>query len=197
MRILRIGEPVIGKDGQRLGSVERLVVDEQAHQMTHVVVNGRLVGAGRVRALRDNQLAADLDRDDLLKQPEAHDELVRPPGSHWRAPSGYVLSDFLRIVSALVGQTAYVPPVHLDVDQSAVHEIKAGSPVWSGRQQVGKVSELLTTDDGRVTAVVLQRPGLLGTRHVLPIEHVTEVVGTNVHVDQTAQEIEALSEPSG
>ena len=197
MRILRIGEPVIGKDGKRLGSVERLVVDEQAHQVTHVVVNGRLVGAARVRALRDNQLAADLDRDDLLKQPEAHDELVRPPGSHWRAPSGYVLSDFLRIVSALVGQTAYVPPVHLDVDQSAVHEIKAGSPVWSGRQQVGKVSELLTTDDGRVTAVVLQRPGLLGTRHVLPIEHVTEVVGTNVHVDQTAQEIEALSEPSG
>jgi len=196
VRILRAGEPVIGKDGRRLGSVERLVVDEQAHQVTHVVVDGRLVGTARVHPLDDDQLAADLDRQDLLKQPEAHDDLVRPPGSHWRAPSGYVLGDFLRIVSALVGQTSYVPPVHLDVDLSAVHEIKAGCPVWSGREQVGKVSELQTTDDGKVTSFVLQRPGVLGSRHVLPVDHVVEVVGTNVHVDLTASDIEALPEPS-
>ena len=196
MRILRAGEPVIGRDGQRLGSVERLVVDEQAHQVTHVVVDGRLIGTARVRPLDDDQLAADLDRQDLLKQPEARDELVRPPGSHWRAPSGYVLGNFLRIVSALVGQAPYVPPVHLDVDLSAVHEIKAGSPVWSGREQVGKVSEVLTTDEGKVTGFVLRRPGLLGARHVLPIDHVVEVVGTNVHVDLAARDIEALPEPS-
>ena len=196
MRKLRVGEPVVGRDGRRLGSVERIVVDEQAHSVTHLVVEGRLVGVGRVSALDDERLRADLDEDDLLRQPEAHDVLVNPPAPHWLAPRGYSLRDFLRIASALIGQEPYVPPVHIDLDLSTVHELKEGSPVWSRGKQVGEVSELLTTDGDRVRALVLRRPGLLGTRHVLPVSHVTEIVGTNVHVDLTEQEIEALPEPA-
>lgn len=196
MRKIRVGEPVVGRDGRRLGSVERLVVDEQAHRVTHLVVEGRLVGVRRVTALDDERLRTDLDEEELVRQPEAHDVLVSPPASHWLAPRGYSLRDFLRIASALIGQEPYVPPVHLDLDLSAVHELKEGSPVWSGEKQVGEVSEVLTTDGDRVRALVLRRPGLLGTRHVLPVSHVTEVVGTNVHVDLTEQEIEALPEPS-
>lgn len=196
MRKLRVGEPVVGRDGRRLGSVERIVVDEQAHSVTHLVVEGRLVGVGMVSALDDERLRADLDEDDLLRQPEAHDVLVNPPAPHWLAPRGYSLRDFLRIASALIGQEPYVPPVHIDLDLSTVHELKEGSPVWSGGKQVGEVSELLTTDGDRVRALVLRRPGLLGTRHVLPVSHVTEVVGTNVHVDLTEQEIEALPQPA-
>ena len=196
MRKLRIGEPVVGRDGRRLGSVERLVVDEQAHRVTHLVVEGRLVGVRRVSALEDERLRADLDEEELVRQPEAHDVLVSPPAPHWLVPRGYSLRDFLRIASALIGQEPYVPPVHLDLDMSAVHELKEGSPVWSGGKQVGEVSEVLTTDGDRVRALVLRRPGLLGTHHVLPVSHVTEVVGTNIHVDLTEQQIEALPEPS-
>jgi len=196
VRKLRAGEPVIGRDGQRLGSVERLIVDEQAHRVTHLVVRGRLVGVGKVRATDDERLRADLDEEELLRQPEAQDPLVGPPGPHWVAPRGYSLRDFLRIASALIGQEPYVPPVHLDLDLSGIHELKAGSPVWSGRRQVGEVSEVLTIDGDRVSALILRRPGLLGTRHVIPVGHVTEVVGTNVHIDLIEREIDALPEPS-
>jgi len=196
VRKLRAGEPVVGRDGQRLGSVERLIVDEQAHRVSHLVVRGRLVGLGKIRAVDDERLRADLDEEELLRQPEAHDPLVSPPGPHWVAPRGYALRDFLRIASALIGQEPYVPPVHLELDLSTVHELKAGSPVWSGRKQVGEVSEVLTSDGDRVRALILRRPGLLGTRHVLPVGHVTEVVGTNIHIDLTEQEIAALPEPT-
>lgn len=196
MRKLRPGEPVVGRDGRSLGSIERLVVDEQAHRLTHLVVEGRLVGVGRVTALADERLRTDLNQEELLRQPEAHDVLVSPPAPHWLAPRGYSLRDFLRIASALIGQEPYVPPVHLDLDLSAVHELKEGSQVWSGGKQVGEVSEVLTTGGDKVRALVLQRPGLLGTRHVLPVSHVTEVVGTNVHVDLTELEIAGLPPPS-
>jgi len=187
---------VVGKDGRRLGSIERLVVDEQAHKVTHLVVEGRLVGVGRVSALDDEGLRTDLDEEELLKQPEAHDQLVSPPPPHWLAPRGYSLRDFLRIASALIGQEPYVPPVHLDLDLSAVHDLAEIRPVWSGGQKVGEVLEVLITDGDRVRALVVQRPGLLGTRHVMPVGHVTEVVGWNVHVDLTELEIEGLPQPS-
>ena len=192
MRRLRVHEEVLGRDGQRLGTVERLVVDERAHRVTHVVVHGRLVGVGHLAGADGGRLTADLDRDGLAHQPEARPELTGAPGGHWRAPGGYSLSDFLAIVTALVGQEPYVPAVHLDVDLSSVHEIAPGSPVFSGSEEVGEVSEVLTDDAGEVTTLVLRRPGVLGRRVRLPSDHVVEVVGTAVHVNLGEPEIEAL-----
>ena len=192
MRSLRIGEEVLGRDGRRLGTVERLVVDEQAHRVTHIVIGGRLVGIGRVSDVDGSRLAVDLDHDSLAPQPEARPELVSDPGSHWRAPGGYSLEDFLAIASALVGQAPYVPPVHLDLDLSTVHEIAPGSPVFAGSEHVGDVSQVLTGDDGQVTSLVLKRPGVLGHRVQVPPDRVTEVVGRAVHVSLTEPEIEAL-----
>jgi hypothetical protein len=64
--------------------------------------------------------------------------------------------------------------------------------VFSGRDHVGDVSQVLTDDDGQVTSLVLRRPGVVGRRVLLPSHHVTEVVGTAVHVDLTRSEIHAL-----
>ena len=192
MRALRVKEEVVGRDGRRLGTVERLVVDERAHRVTHVVVDGRLVGVGHLGDGSGHGLTADLDRDDLARQPEARPELVGEPGSNWRAPGGYSLGDFLAIVSALVGQEPYVPPVHLDLDLSTVHEIAPGSPVFSGQEEVGEVSEVLTDESGQVTTLVLRRPGVLGRRVRLAPDRVVEVVGTAVHVDLSEAEMEAL-----
>jgi sporulation protein YlmC with PRC-barrel domain len=192
VRSLRVHEEVLGRDGRRLGTVERLVVDERAHRVTHVVVHGRLVGVGRLTDADGGRLTADLDQDDLSRQPEARPELAGAPGGHWRAPGGYSLGDFLAIVSALVGQEPYVPPVHLDVDLSSVHEIAPGSPVFSGREHVGEVSQVLTDDAGDVTTLVLRRPGVLRRRVRMPSDRVTEVVGAAVHVNLSESEIEAL-----
>jgi sporulation protein YlmC with PRC-barrel domain len=187
-----VGEEVLGRDGRRVGTVERLVVDEQAHRVTHVVVHGRLVGAAHLTDVDGQRLRADLDQDGLARQPEARPEVVAEPRGHWRAPGGYSLGDFLAIVTALVGQEPYVPPVHLDLDLSTVHEIAPGSPVFSGSEHVGEVNQVLTDDAGEVTSLVLRRSGLRGHRVRLPSDHVVEVVGTAVHVDLSDAEIEAL-----
>jgi uncharacterized protein YrrD len=192
VRSLRAHEEVLGRDGHRLGAVERLVVDERAHRVTHVVVHGHLVGVGRLRDVDGSRLATDLDGDELARQPEARPELVSEPGGHWRAPGGYSIGDFLAIASALVGQGPYTPPVHLDLDLSAVHEITPGSPVFAGREHVGDVSRVLTDDAGDVTALVVRRPGVLGHHVQVSPDRVVEVVGTSVHVDLSEAEVSAL-----
>lgn len=194
MRRLRIGEQVLGADGRRLGVLERLVVDEQAHRVTHMVIHGRLVGVQHVREVNGERLQADLDEAGLAGQPQARPELVAAPGAHWTAPGGYSIGDFLAIASALIGQGPYVPPVHLELDLSAVHEISPGSHVWSGAEHVGEVSQLLTDDQGNVESLVVRRRGLLGRRVLLPGRHVREVVGSSVHVDLTEDEVNALPE---
>ncbi|HZU18726.1 MAG TPA: PRC-barrel domain-containing protein [Candidatus Dormibacteraeota bacterium] len=191
MREIRIGEEVVDRDGRRLGRVERLVVDERAHRLSHLVIDGRLVGLRRLRD-QGQRLVADLGRAELEAQPEAHPGLVGAPGRHWRPPPGYVLDDFLRVAEALIGQQPYVPPVRPDPDLSAVHEIAPGGPVWVGRDRVGEVSRVLTDDAGRVRDLVVRTGGLVRHEVLVPVDRVQEVVGTNVHLDLTREEMDRL-----
>ena len=182
MRPLEIGEDVLGRDGSRIGALERLVVDERAHAVTHLVVDGRVVGARHFADDEEGNLVCDLDRKGLEAQPDlAHSSLAGVP-DRWQPPRGYVLHSFLRIAEALVGQTAYVPPVSVEPDAQSAHEITDGSPVWSGEHRLGMVRSVLTADDGTVTGLVVQH-GLLEEEVELPADRITEVIGNNVHTD--------------
>jgi sporulation protein YlmC with PRC-barrel domain len=182
-RELHIGEDVLAADGSRLGTVERLVVDERAHRVTHVVVDGRLVPAERLRAAAPEGLASDLGQQEFEGLPHVDHDHVGAPGDHWQPPGGYVLENFLAMTQALIGQSPYVPPVSLDTGLEDVHEITEGSPVWSGTRRLGEVEQVLTDDSGNVTELVIRRAGVLGGFGLLPVGRVTEVVGNNVHTD--------------
>ncbi|MDP9248291.1 MAG: PRC-barrel domain-containing protein [Candidatus Dormibacteraeota bacterium] len=191
MRELRVGEDVLARDGSRLGTLERLVVDADAHRITHIVVHGRLLGLGRLRDAGPDGLASDLTSEELQRLPEAHDELVGPPAENWTAPAGYRLDSFLRLANAVIGQVPYVPPVRGDLDVSSFHEITPSSPVWSGRERLGEVAEVQTDEEGRLIDLVLDR-GFLLHRVRIPAGRVVEVVGNNVHVDLTDEELHDL-----
>jgi hypothetical protein len=191
VRELRIGEDVLAPDGERLGTVERLVVDPSAHRVTHLVVDGRVLGLGRITDGGADGLVADVDKQGMARLPEVHSELLGTPDEAWAPPPGYRLQNFLSIAEALVGQVPYVPPVQADLDVSSVHEITPSSPVWSGRSRLGEVAEVLTNDSGALIDFVLDR-GFLHRRVRVPAGRVVEVIGNNVHVDLTEEELEEL-----
>ncbi len=192
-REIKIGEEVLDSDGAPLGAIDRLVVDESANRVTHIVAGGRLVGIRRLREAGDGTLFLDLTREEFERLPESEHDHLGAPGDHWTAPLGYTLENFVAITSALLGQSAYVPPVHVDPELEDVHEITHGSPVWSGRRRVGHVDEVIT-DGGAVTELVVRREGVFGKHVRLPIARVLEVVGNNLHVDLSEGEEEALPE---
>ena len=193
MRRLQVGEHVTGHDGLKLGELERIVVDESGHRVTHLVVAGRAVEVERFRDAGPDGLAVDLDAGALAALPSADEGRFAAPSEHWRPPLGYRISNFLAIAGALVGQAPYEPPVDAHLPAALEpHEITAGSPVWSGDSRLGTVDRVITDDSGATTAFVLHRHGLLGHRVLLPADRVSEVVGNNVHVRVAAGELDQL-----
>ena len=193
MKALRIGEDVLAADGSRLGTVDRLVVDEGAHQVTHLVVEDRVLPLAEFRDAGADGLATKLDRAGLEAFPR-HDEFaLEAPGEHWRPPEGYQLQNFLAVAGALLGNAPYLPPVHADLTPGeSASEITAGSPVWTGERQIGHVVEVLTDERGHVRELVMARQGLLSEHVVIPLEKVIEVVGSNIQVDLNETDVDLL-----
>lgn len=192
MREIHVGEEVRGADGRSLGTVDLIVVDEAAHRVTHVVVDGRLVGVRRLRGGDPGVLLTDLSPEAMSALPAAEHPGLAPAGAHWNAPLGYRLSNFLAVAGALLGQAPYEPPVHIDSGEAAEHEITGGSPVWAGAHRLGEVERVLTDDAGAVIAIVVRSDHLLGGHHTLPVTRVIEVVGNNIHTDLAPGELETL-----
>lgn len=194
MRSIRHGEDLLARDGSRLGQVDRIVVDEAARRVTHVVVDARAVPIGHVRDAGPDGLASDLDRRQLQELPDADEPPFAAPGENWEPPEGYRLEHFLTLVgdfARAVGPGPFRPPVHIETGASEIHEITAHSPVWCGDHQVGHVEGLTWDDEARVYGVVV-RPGLLGHLREVPVDRVREVVANNVHLDMTPQEFDHI-----
>jgi hypothetical protein len=161
--------------------------------VTHLVVEDRVLPLSQFRDAGPDGLATDLDAHGLEGFPLHDDAELAAPGDNWRPPEGYQLHHFLAVASALLGNAPYVPPVHADLTPGeSAHEISAGSPVWSGERRIGHVAELVTDDQGRTSQLVMARDGLLGSRVLIPLEKVIEVVGLNVQVDLNETEIDLL-----
>ncbi len=183
MRQVFIGEDVVGAGGIRLGSVDRMVVDERGHRVTHLVVEGRAVPLSHFKEAGLDGLVSDLDQESLQRLPSADLPPFGQPGEHWQAPVTYGLESFLSIFGALVGQAPYQPPVHVELGtEDRLHEITAGSPVWSGERPLGELERVLTGDGGAISALVVRRHRRPGGRVLVPAERVAEVVGNNVHL---------------
>ncbi|MDQ6919253.1 MAG: PRC-barrel domain-containing protein [Candidatus Dormibacteraeota bacterium] len=193
MKALKIGEDVLAADGSRLGTVDRLVVDEGAHQVTHLVVEDRVLPLSAFRDAGADGLATRLDRAGLEAFPRHDESSLEAPGEHWEPPEGYQLHNFLAVAGALLGNTPYLPPVHADLTPGeTASEITAGSPVWTGDRQIGHVIEVLTDEKGNVRELVMAREGVLGAHVVIPLEKVIEVVGSNVQVDLNETDVDLL-----
>jgi hypothetical protein len=176
------GEEVMGRDGRLLGSIDRLVVDEKNHRVTHVVIDDHLVGVRRLRQV-EGGLRADLTTEELEKLPPAEHDHLGAPGDNWTAPLGWTLENFLNVTGALIGQAPYIPPVHIDPELENVDEITEGSPVWSGNRKLGVVERVFTAEDGSIKELVIRREGILAGHARIPASRITEVVGNNVHTD--------------
>ena len=193
MKALRVGEDILAADGSRLGSLERLVVDEGAHQVTHLVVDDRVVPLSEFHDAGPDGLATKLDRAGLDAFPRHDETALEAAGEHWRPPEGFQLENFLRVAGALLGNAPYLPPVHADLTPGeTAHEITDGSPVWTGERQIGHVVEVLTDERGNTRDLVMAREGMLAERVLIPLEKVIEVVGSNVQVDLNETDVALL-----
>lgn len=176
MRELRAGEAVLHLDGSSAGAVERLVVDQAADRVTHLVVRERLVPLARFADAGPDGLVVDLDEVALKRLPHVDHGHVVPAGERWEAPSGHSLGNFLAVAGALIGQSPYVPPARGELGLEEVHNITEGSPVWSGARKLGEVLSVETTEDGLLEALILRDGARVAAAEIV------DVIGNNVHL---------------
>jgi sporulation protein YlmC with PRC-barrel domain len=171
---LRLRMPVDGVEGE-IGVLADLVVDPDSRRVTHLVVEprhrpalARLVPVDRAihEDADDGRLSLLCSTDELRRLPEVHelaygrlyDFPVEDPD--WDVGITEVLAVPAGGIPGLGPEPVATPPPAVIYDRvpKGEVELRSGSPVIDAdERQVGRVAELVSDDDDRITALVVRR----------------------------------------
>jgi uncharacterized protein YrrD len=181
------GATVLTADGEKVGTVRRIVIDKPTREVTHLVVGeGFLLPRDTLVPIADVANSTD----DVIElesgvDPAAFDEYVetRFVVDSTSLPA-FGTPGFIVYPAAGVGMSAEVaipgPPTTAGEPRSRLPETEAmvdeGTPVITvdGRR-FGKVDEIVTLDDGRIDAIVVRRGWIFRRRRVIPVGWIREI----------------------
>jgi sporulation protein YlmC with PRC-barrel domain len=201
---LHLGAGVLSRDGRKLGSLSRFVINRDSLALTHVVVDtgilrsgtplweggwglshDRVVPVGVVQHADSREvrisMSADEFRDHSVDYVDEHFDRI--PDAHPGWPDA---SDVRRIASSIPGEPG--PYMLHEVEAHAPDEvdIRRDSPVWrlNPHEKIGEVERVIFDEDTKkVSALVIRRGFVFQHDVVLPIASVVEVVADIVRVE--------------
>ena len=202
---LHLGASVVSRDGRKLGTLHRFVVNKDTYRLTHIVVDlgllrsGPPAWAGGWALSHDRKvplavvtgadsdevrisMSADEFREHSVDYIEEHFDRIPDTHPGWHLDS----SDIARIATSIPGEPG--PAMLHEVLAIAPDEvdIKRDAPVWrlNPHEKIGEVERaLFDTDTGKVSEIVIRR-GLIFSKDVLlPVRYIVEVVADVVRVD--------------
>jgi sporulation protein YlmC with PRC-barrel domain len=211
---LRIGAPVWSAEGERLGRLSRLIVDERLEQVEGLVVESAAAAGGSPRypllegaptvvvplaavaRVDERGIHLTLAPADFRALPRYEETHFVRPGEDWTPPPGYLAEHFLVRLGEFFGGGPAVPPVEIERHRRpGTREIAVGTGVWrvnGVHEKIGEVAHVLLDPAGRVTALVLRRGALFAEERVLPVRYVVEVLDDAVRVRIGREELERL-----
>jgi sporulation protein YlmC with PRC-barrel domain len=182
---LRAGARVISRDGDNLGTLNRVVIVKETLKLTHLVVaaegrvaDERVVPLGVLRDASEDAVHLSMSTDEFREFAVKYDTLVyrpMPDSDRGRLDA----SDLRRFAASLPGEMG--PAVMTDVLTKAPDEVDIAkdSAVWrlNPHQKIGEVEHVIFDDETRrIVSLVIRRGFLFTTDVVLPVQYVTEVV---------------------
>lgn len=215
---LHAGADVVSRDGHKLGTLSRVVVNKDTLKLTHVVVDTGILRSGRplweggwslphdrvvpLAALREagsDRIELTMTADEFRDHSVNYDTEVFKPMPDLK-PGRLDSSDLQRFVTSLPGEPG--PFVITDVMAKAPDEvdIKKDSPVWrlNPHEKIGEVERVIVDEPSRkVTALVIRRGFVFSHEVVLPAHYIADVVEVLrglVFVDMKDEEIKGLRE---
>jgi len=194
---------------ENLGKVDRIVIDPVTQKLTHIVVrSGIFFPEDKVIPVSDIatataeriNLVVDTDPDQYPQFEEHH---YVPLKSTDEKTVGQQATPFVPAMSAYAwyGQHGVLPPPHesfmasvaaRNIPEDAV-TIQPGSPVIShDNEAIGEVTEVLATEDGSATHVVVRSRGLDPAERSVPITFVDRIVEGSVRLAVNGSVISSL-----
>jgi len=197
---------VLTADGEKVGRLDRIVVDPESRNVSHLVVSkGMLLPRDGLVPIEDVHDTPD-EESVVLKQgarPERFDEYVAdrytttdPSGAVGSQPlggPGFVLYPMPGLPPGYPGAAAAPSGANPPPAARPMHveTIEEGTKVLSvDGQKVGKVEEVITLDDGSLDAIVVKSGILWFTRRrVIPAGWIREVRGGEVRLTVPKQHV--------
>lgn len=212
---LRTGADVVSRDGHKLGTLSRFVIQQGTYRLTHIVVDTGILRSGQplweggwgLSHDRVVPLAAVASADShavrlTMSADEFRDHSVDYIEERFQPvpdlePGRADLSDVERLVKSIPGEPGPVFITEVKAKAPDEVEIRADSPVWrlNPHQKVGEVERVLLDEEtGKVVGLVIRR-GFLFTREVvLPVRYIVEVVADVVRIDIDDDALRSLPE---
>lgn len=214
---LKFGLSVVTTDERDVGTLHRVVVDEETRQVTGIVVQRRLLESGNLlkpggwEKPRDQlvTIAAVLgaDESEVRISPTEEEFLALPPyvvGSvaepdgDWTPPPGFAAEDVAMRTGALLGGGLYEPPRdEIENRTPSERHLSHGAAVWQREPHthLGDIDRVLMDDVSNQATALVVRHGVIFTRDVvLPMRYVVDVLDDLIHVDIPEATWDALPE---
>ncbi len=213
---LRQGATVVTTDGKHVGTLHAVVIDARDDDITHLAVNAGPhfpapgFGAPRIVSVPIVEMADARDAKVILKCtkqkftdfPDYADWNFGRPTDAWDPPEGLQRDAAVATAESIregAGLWAMPVPAEVRHRRPFEREIPHGAFVWrvEGEQEeeIGAVDRVLSDEvTEHVRALVIRQGHFFGHDVILPIEYVTDINDTVVHVQMTDEELAALDD---
>lgn len=212
-----LGMDVVTSDGEKLGTVQRLVLDANSKQITKMIVSGgflggedRIVDVSMVVGQNADAIQIDLPKSEAEELPTyVTEQFVEVPQDHYDAlPFGMPAATGAGFY--LYG-APYAGRGYEGSSDSFFDAAPADAPIVENRsnlaetdtlisdgtdvvgadgEKVGRVEEVYVGDSGEITGFLVKK-GLIFRHDIrIPMDWVREVDGETVHLSVTASEAE-------
>ena len=216
---IRLGAPVYSRDGQKLGNVERLILNDRRFRVKALVVHNLLLGGDKIvemplaERVGEEGIVLRIDADEAERlpafvretfvevSPEAaldalYASFAPGAGTFLAAPpvaGRRTIEDFTDD-----GRLTPIPPdATVTVESNVPDEydvIGPGTDVFAvdGRK-VGTVFEVMVDRDGDITGFVVEKGFLFKHDVFVPVDWINDIGNDHIHLKVTAAEAEANS----
>ena len=212
---LRLDAAVVSRDGHKLGSLSRFVVDTTTWRLTHVVVDtgilrsgealwkggwglshDRLVPIGAVKEASSNEVRITMSAEEFKEHSQDYSEeyFTPAPDVVKGAPD---VSDVRRVAMSLPGEPGPYLMAQTTSLEAGEADVPDDAPVWrlDPHEKIGEVERVLyDAATKRLDALVVRRGHFFSKEVVLPAEHIVEVVAGVVRVQLDDAALRTLAE---
>lgn len=213
---LKKGADVYASDGEKLGTLDRVILDPETKEVTSLVVSrGHLLTTKKIVSMDDiDQTSKDKitlrsprhDLDDFLDFEDIHyvdiDQTENPtsdelPGSYWYPPESFA---WWRMGSAGMAMPYYYPAMPLyvpktkqNIPEGTVALEEGARVVSSDDKHIGNIEQVVVdSQDNRVTHFVVSEGVLFKDRKLVPVTWISEIDQGEVRLSVTSNTLDRL-----
>ena len=189
MSKIRIGSPILCRDGRAAGEVDRVVVDPKTGEVSHLVARAKdllnhdvVLPVSAMRGFDADAVTISLSALELERMPDYVEEEYVSPATEEALPGPYGHGEVLFRVAHV---------------RQAPRDLPLGKAVECRDGLCGTVDELLLDPITRqVLSFRLRRAGALSRDVVVPAEWVLDAGGERVRLDCSVRQLEDLLPPA-